>query len=50
MLLNEPTTALRVVSVRLLATGGAGLSPAHSWAPGEVLVRRPGAVGAGSRW
>jgi hypothetical protein len=47
MLLNEPTAALRVVSVRLLATGGAGLSPAHSWAPGEILVRRPGPAGGG---
>lgn len=45
MLLNEPTAALRVLSVRLLATGGAGLLPGHSWAPGEVLVRRPGTVG-----
>lgn len=45
ILLNEPTAALRVLSVRLLATGGAGLSPSHTWVPGEVLVRRPGAVG-----
>lgn len=46
-LLNEPTATLRVLAVRLLDTGGAGLSAGHSWSAGEVKVRRPGAGGAG---
>src|ERR1044071_4113264 len=43
-LVNEPTAALRVLSVRLFTTGGgSGLSAGHSWIAGEVKVRRPGA-------
>lgn len=45
ILLNEPTPELRVLSVRLLDTGGAGLALNHSWASGEVKVRRPGPAG-----
>jgi hypothetical protein len=43
-LVNEPTAALRVLSVRLLDSGGVnGLPANHSWSAGEVKVRRPGA-------
>lgn len=45
LLLNEPTSDLRVLSVRLLDTGGAGLPLNHSWSAGEVKVRRPGPAG-----
>lgn len=45
ILVNEPTAELRVLAVRLLDTGGAGLAANHSWAAGEVKVRRPGAAG-----
>jgi hypothetical protein len=45
ILLNEPTFALRVLSVRLLDTTGNGLPLSHSWVLGEVKVRRPGPAG-----
>jgi hypothetical protein len=45
ILVNEPTAALRVLSVRLLDTAGNGLPANHTWVAGEVKVRRPGAIG-----
>ncbi len=46
ILLNEPTAALRVLSVRILDNSGAALPASHPWSPGEVRVRRPGPAGA----
>lgn len=42
MLVSEPTAALRTVQVRLFNLAGAGLDPAHSWAAGEVKIRKSG--------
>jgi len=45
ILVDEPTAALRVLAVRLVDTDGAGLPPTHTWLPGDVRIRRPGAAG-----
>jgi hypothetical protein len=45
ILVGEPTATLRVLSVRLLDSGGSGLPANHTWLAGEVKVRRPGPAG-----
>lgn len=44
ILVGEPAAALRVISVRLLEVGGAGLPLDHVFSVGDVKVRRPGAA------
>ena len=46
ILLGEREPDLRVLSIRLLGSDGAGLPANHTWLTGEAKVRRPGPAGS----